>query len=319
VAQVDDAEEVAVGVGEDDEVRVLRVAVPVDPDGAEGDEAVGLRGLLTTVGDVQVQVRPRVRGRCGLAALQCQQRTRGAGGRGQYDVAATEAPRDELVAQGATPELGPTPDVADPEDNLAEGEHAWMVACPISGVGLRTVAAVILWLHGAFGAGKSSVAAELRRRRPDLVPYDPEVVGYLLRSALPVPTGDFQDLPEWRELVAATGAVLDADGRRTVVAPMSLLRRDHAREVFTGFADRGVHVVQVLLDVTEEELARRIAADRSAEHGDAIEGVRAWRQTHLPDWVAARSWLVPAVDRVVDTTDRTVAQVAEDVLVVLPA
>jgi len=39
---------------------------------------------------------------------------------------------------------------------------------------------VITWLHGAFGVGRSSVAAELARRRPDLVPYDPELVGHVL-------------------------------------------------------------------------------------------------------------------------------------------
>jgi len=177
---------------------------------------------------------------------------------------------------------------------------------------------MILWLHGAFGAGKSSVAAELRARRPDLVPFDPEQVGCLLQGVLPVPTGDFQDLPEWRELVAATGAALEAGGTRDLLTPMTLLREEHAREVFAGLAERDVLVVQVLLDVAADELARRIAGDSSAEHGDAVEQVRAWRREHLGAWVAARSWLLPSVDRVVDTTALTAAEAADEVLALLP-
>ena len=45
---------------------------------------------------------------------------------------------------------------------------------------------MITWLHGAFGAGRYSVTAQLVRRRPGLVPCDPELVGYLLRRVLPV-------------------------------------------------------------------------------------------------------------------------------------
>lgn len=177
---------------------------------------------------------------------------------------------------------------------------------------------MILWLHGAFGAGKTSVAAELRRRRPDLLPFDPELVGYLLRRTLPVPTGDFQDLPEWRRLVAATATELDAGGTRDLLAPMSLLREEHAREVFAGLAARGVHVVQVLLDVTEQELRRCIDGDESPEHGNAAAEVRVWRQDHVADYLRARSWLLPTVDRVVDTTGLTVAQAADSVLGALP-
>ncbi|WP_299954630.1 AAA family ATPase [uncultured Modestobacter sp.] len=166
---------------------------------------------------------------------------------------------------------------------------------------------MILWLHGAFGAGKTSVAAELCRRRPELVPFDPELVGYLVRRSLPVPTGDFQDLPEWRRLVAASCAVLEDGGRRTVVTPMTLLREELARELFDGLADRGVQVRHVLLDVAEAELVRRIRDD------GAEPGARDWRLSHVPTYAVARPWLTALADGVVDTTGRTVDQVADEV------
>jgi hypothetical protein len=39
---------------------------------------------------------------------------------------------------------------------------------------------VIIWINGAFGAGKTALAEELHRRLPDAVLYDPEDVGLML-------------------------------------------------------------------------------------------------------------------------------------------
>ena len=50
VAGVDDADPVAHGIGEDDEVRVVGVQVPVDPLGADRDQPLHLGGLLGGVG-----------------------------------------------------------------------------------------------------------------------------------------------------------------------------------------------------------------------------------------------------------------------------
>lgn len=60
VAGVDDAEAVAVRVGEHDEVGVVGVEVPVDALGAQGYQALDLRGLVGGVTGVQVQMNPRM-------------------------------------------------------------------------------------------------------------------------------------------------------------------------------------------------------------------------------------------------------------------
>jgi hypothetical protein len=44
---------------------------------------------------------------------------------------------------------------------------------------------VIIWINGGFGAGKSTLAAELVRRVPDAVLFDPEYVGYTRQQSLP--------------------------------------------------------------------------------------------------------------------------------------
>ena len=55
---------------------------------------------------------------------------------------------------------------------------------------------MIIWINGAFGAGKTTLAEELHRRLPDAVMFDPEDVGGMLWKWMR-PNGDFQDLPSW--------------------------------------------------------------------------------------------------------------------------
>ena len=59
---------------------------------------------------------------------------------------------------------------------------------------------MIIWLNGAFGAGKTQTAYELCRRLPGSYVYDPENAGFFIRDNLPPGLGldDFQDFPMWR-------------------------------------------------------------------------------------------------------------------------
>ena len=69
MTQVHDAEPVALGIGEDDEVRIVRVSVPIDALGTERDETLDLSGLFCCRADVQVKVDPGVLLRRRLALL----------------------------------------------------------------------------------------------------------------------------------------------------------------------------------------------------------------------------------------------------------
>jgi len=67
----------------------------------------------------------------------------------------------------------------------------------ILAVGQKLGSPLLVWINGAFGAGKSSVARELVRRWPEARLFDPEEIGFLLRRVVPAEqqAGDFQDLP----------------------------------------------------------------------------------------------------------------------------
>ena len=84
---------------------------------------------------------------------------------------------------------------------------------------------MILWLNGAFGAGKTSVAEGLCRRLPGAFLYDPENAGQFLRQNLPqtlCPWEDFQDDPLWRQFNGALLGRLAREYNGPVIVPMTV-------------------------------------------------------------------------------------------------
>ena len=118
---------------------------------------------------------------------------------------------------------------------------------------------MIIWINGGFGAGKTTLAAELHRRLPDAVVYDPEDVGLMLWKWMP-PNGDFQHLPSWRELVVATALSLRRHHADTLIVPMSLIRDAYRAEILGGLAAAGEEVRHVFLAADAGVLRERLNA-----------------------------------------------------------
>jgi hypothetical protein len=145
---------------------------------------------------------------------------------------------------------------------------------------------VIIWLNGAFGAGKTTLAEELRRRLPDAVLYNPEDVGLMLWKWLP-PGGDFQHLPSWRELVIATAVSLRRHHAGTVIAPMSLIRDAYRDEILGGLAGAGEQVLHVFLELDAGALRMRLNARVTHPGGTWDQGARKLGMTGVDEMVAA--------------------------------
>ncbi len=90
---------------------------------------------------------------------------------------------------------------------------------------------MIVWVNGAFGSGKTTLVEELRGRWPEALVFDPEMIGYVLREIVEVPTGDFQDQRLWRRQVAEFAVGLVEEYRRPVLAPMTLVNPAYVDEV----------------------------------------------------------------------------------------
>lgn len=176
---------------------------------------------------------------------------------------------------------------------------------------------MIVWINGAFGAGKTSTARELIDMIPNSTLYDPGVIGAGLRELLPqkrlAEVGDYQDLPIWRRLVVDTAAALLADVGGVLVVPMTLLRQEYRDEIFGGLASRRIPVRHVLLALDETILRGRIAGRASggeaADDPARTERARQWAYEHIEPYDAALGWLT-ADALVVDTGGLTPAQSA---------
>jgi hypothetical protein len=139
---------------------------------------------------------------------------------------------------------------------------------------------VIVWINGAFGAGKSTTAGLLLEAIEDGRLFDPERVGYLLRRFVPVPSGDFQDLPLWRTLTVQTLGGLDREHPGTWVVPMTLVNPEYRAELHGGLRRLGHTLHHAVLVVPEPVLRERI--DNDANDRPA----RDWRQQHVASAVA---------------------------------
>jgi AAA domain len=173
---------------------------------------------------------------------------------------------------------------------------------------------VIVWINGAFGAGKTTLADELSGRLPDAVFFDPEYVGYILRRWVPVPTGDFQDLPSWRELVIATAASLRKHHAATLIVPMTLINDDYLAEILGGLHAQGEETLHVFLDLDPAVLRQRLT-DRILVPGDpeADQQARDFCLRNLDRGIAAAA-RVPTGTLLLRSDKLTPAELADEVL-----
>ncbi|MEY9875270.1 8-oxo-dGTP pyrophosphatase MutT (NUDIX family) [Streptacidiphilus sp. MAP12-33] len=178
---------------------------------------------------------------------------------------------------------------------------------------------MIVWLNGAFGAGKTTTVRELQRLLPGSHIFDPESIGDLLRDRL-LPAEalagltDFQDLVTWRRLVpdALTALRAELGEGAPLLVPMALHRQDYRDEIFGTLASRRIDVHHVVLHAEETVLRRRIETD------DVERAARAWRLAHLDVYAGALPWLREDA-AVLDTAELTPRQAAERVLAVVRA
>ena len=154
---------------------------------------------------------------------------------------------------------------------------------------------MLIWINGAFGAGKSTLAGELKARLPDALDYDPEFVGYILTKWVPAPEShDFQDLPLWRRMVAQFAIGLWEEYGRPVIVPMTLVDARYRDEIFTPVRAAGVPFLHVFLDVPADELRRRINEQELFEDGrPQTDDAREFRLRNVDRCVAARDSLPP--------------------------
>lgn len=162
---------------------------------------------------------------------------------------------------------------------------------------------MLIWINGAFGAGKTQTAHELHRRLLGSWIFDPEEIGFFLRRMLPEvrQLNDFQDYPLWRQLSVQLLAAAAQEKQQPVIVPMTLVNPTYFSEIMQGLQQLDVDVRHFALLATPETLYRRLQ-----RRGD---GRGSWPAQQVDRCVAALA--APEFTHHLYTDERSIAANAE--------
>lgn len=163
---------------------------------------------------------------------------------------------------------------------------------------------MIIWLNGAFGAGKTQTAYELRRRLPGSYVYDPENAGFFIRDNLPpgLRLDDFQDFPMW---CAFNLEMLDYAAARYeghIIVPMTITSRAYYQELVGALAKRH-EVRHFILWAGEDTLKKRLAS--------RLERPGSWGHRQIGRCL--RAFETQVTEEKVDTDGLGIGQAAEKI------
>jgi len=171
---------------------------------------------------------------------------------------------------------------------------------------------MLVWINGAFGAGKTQTAFELNRRVPRSHVADPELIGFAIHKMLPASARrDFQDRPQWRSAVVATLADAAAAHDGPVIVPMTLVNPDYFDEIMAGLSAEGIDVRHFSLVASPDTLRRRLQTRTGYWLGRVAGRDETWAMHQIDRCVSALA--TERFTEHVDTDDRTIDDVVEHI------
>jgi predicted kinase len=170
---------------------------------------------------------------------------------------------------------------------------------------------VIVWINGAYGAGKSTLAAALAGQFDGAVVADPEDIGSAVHRALrghPCEQPDYQDYLPWEATVLSFVSGLYAFTGGPVIVPMTVLVQDRAMRMLADLSDCA-EVRHLVVHAEPAVLHQRIASPvLPGEDPQRAARIRAYRLRRLDDYRrAAETWLRTG-GHVIDTSTLTPGQ-----------
>ncbi|WP_040979322.1 AAA family ATPase [Oceanobacillus jeddahense] len=118
----------------------------------------------------------------------------------------------------------------------------------------------IIWLNGAFGAGKTQTAYELHRRLENSFVYDPENIGFFLDQNLPdkLKKKDFQDYEIWREFNYKTLKYIAENDQTPIIVPMTITDTSYFKEITGKLESEEIQLHKFVLSASKEVIERRL-------------------------------------------------------------
>lgn len=174
---------------------------------------------------------------------------------------------------------------------------------------------MIIWINGAFGAGKTTVSELLATQIPEAHLFDPEAIGYIIQKTFPPARSmDFQDLVMWRKLVIQFINESKLQFHAPLIIPMTLVVPDYLQEIFTAIANADNALFHFFLQTEKEELTKRITNQvLFGNHPEQDEQARQWRLAQIDRCYAAAT-VMPEQTIFLDTNSHSPDELVEQIV-----
>jgi len=123
------------------------------------------------------------------------------------------------------------------------------------------VIVMIIWINGAFGVGKTSVAIQLSKILSNSYVFDPEMTGEYIWDNLPEALsrkGDFQDIPLWSDFNYQMLDYIQKVWDGTVIVPMTIINPLYYEELILKLEENGSKLHHFILTADKEILLERL-------------------------------------------------------------
>lgn len=121
---------------------------------------------------------------------------------------------------------------------------------------------MIIWLSGAYGVGKSTLAEAMSETMDNALIFDAEEVGNAVRENYPgVPYGYmFEDYPLWAEFCYQLLKDIHTKFHKDILVPMTLVRTASYTSIIQRLMQDGIEVHFIILEASHQSIHDRILA-----------------------------------------------------------
>lgn len=139
---------------------------------------------------------------------------------------------------------------------------------------------MIIWISGAYGVGKSTLAEALARKMDNAMVFDAEEVGNAVRGNYPgEPYGViYEDYPLWCDFNFMLLRDLHRNFHHNILVPMTLLRLSSYAKIIRPLLDEGIDTRLIILEASHSCIHRRILARGEKDSCWCIEQIDAASQ-----------------------------------------
>ena len=131
----------------------------------------------------------------------------------------------------------------------------------------EAISIMIIWISGAYGVGKSTLAEALKEEIEDSLIFDAEEVGNAVRGNYPDnPYGFiFEDYPLWSQFCYELLKDIHNTFHKNILVPMTLLRHSSYVNIIERLLNDGMDVRLIILEASYQNIHDRILARGETE------------------------------------------------------